>query len=288
MKIKSEQIIILITCPDQYGIVAKISNWLFNQHINIIRMEEHVENFPAIFFMRVVTQSNENIISNENFKNEINKFETEFKGKISIHYSKIQDNCAIFVTKEDLPLYDLLIKNQKNNINCNIKMVVSNHKNLSNVANQFDIPFYHFPVNTKNKLDLEPKIIELMKLKNIDLIILARYMQILSPQFIELFEQRIINIHHGFLPAFKGGRPYHQAWERGVKIIGATAHYVTNNLDEGPIITQDVIPINHTFSTKEMIHTGKDIERRVLTNAVQAHVDKRVIVHEGRTIVFQR
>ncbi|MBC8198265.1 MAG: formyltetrahydrofolate deformylase [Candidatus Marinimicrobia bacterium] len=288
MKIKPDKTILLITCPDQQGIVAKISSWLFNLHINIISMEEHVENSPAFFFMRVVTESNEFILSNEKLKNEINKFENEFYGKISIYHSKIKDNCAIFVTKEDLPLYDLLIKNQKNNFNYNIKMIVSNHEKLSNVAKQFNIPFYYFPVNSTNKLDLEPKIIQLMKSNNIDLIVLARYMQILSPNFIEQFEQKIINIHHGFLPAFKGGRPYHQAWKRGVKIIGATAHYVTNNLDEGPIITQDVIPINHTFSATEMIQAGKDIERRVLTHAVQAHTDKRIIVHEGRTIVFNR
>jgi len=288
MKIKPDKIILLITCPDQQGIVAKISSWLFKLHINIISMEEHVENSPAFFFMRVVTESNESILSNEKFKNEINKFENESNGKITIQRSKIKDNCAIFVTKEDLPLYDLLIKNQKNNINYNIKMIVSNHEKLSNVAKQFGIPFYYFPVNSTNKLDLEPKIIQLMGSNNIDLIVLARYMQILSPDFIEQFEQKIINIHHGFLPAFKGGRPYHQAWERGVKIIGATAHYVTNNLDEGPIITQDVIAINHTFSAMDMIQAGKDIERRVLTHAVQAHTDKRIIVHEGRTIVFQR
>jgi len=167
-------------------------------------------------------------------------------------------------------------------------MVVSNHKILKNIADQFNIPFYHFSLNAQNKAELEPKIIQFMEDNEIDLIVLARYMQILSPKFIQKYNQKIINIHHGFLPAFKGARPYRQAWERGVKIIGATAHYVTNDLDEGPIISQDVNSINHTFSEKDMIHTGKDIERRVLTNAVQAHLDKRIILHDGRTIVFNR
>jgi len=283
-----ENYIILFTCPDRQGIVAKITSLLFNQKVNIISMEEHVENINNLFFMRLVLQSTPEIFENNILTKELQSFGTFFNGKLSIHKLNNKDNCAIFVTKERLPLYDLLIKDQTNDINCNIKMVVSNHKNLQNVADQFNIPFFHFPINSQNKANIEPKIINFMEANNIDLIVLARYMQILSPEFIKKFEQKIINIHHGFLPAFKGGRPYRQACERGVKIIGATAHYVTNDLDEGPIITQDVISINHTYSEKDMIRTGKDIERRVLTNAVQAHLDKRIIVHEGRTIIFNR
>ena len=282
------EIIILVTCPDQQGIVAKITSWLYEQRVNIISLEEHVENIPGIFFMRVVTQCNEIQISNEKFELKMKEFEKNLNGKISVHYSKIKYNCAIFVTKEEIPLYDLLIKNQKGDFNCHIKMAISNHGNLEKVAKQFEIPYYHFPVTSKNKMDLEPEIIKLMNSHEIDLIVLARYMQILSPKFIQQFEHKIINIHHGFLPAFKGGKPYNQAWTRGVKIIGATAHYVTNDLDEGPIIAQDVISINHTYSAQKMIRAGKDIERRVLTNAVQAHLDNRVIVHKGRTIIFNR
>lgn len=281
-----EKYIILYNCQDIQGIVAKITNLLFQQKINIISMEEHVEN--NIFFMRIVVQSSNNIFNNNLLLEQLSDFESFFNGRLSIHKLSKKDNCAIFVTKERLPLYDLLIKHQTKDLNCNVKMVVSNHENLKNVADQFNIPFFHFPLNAQNKAELEPKIIQFMDDNEIELIVLARYMQILSPQFIQKFEEKIINIHHGFLPAFKGGRPYRQAWERGVKIIGATAHYVTNDLDEGPIISQDVISINHTFSEKEMIRAGKDIERRVLTNAVQAHLDKRIILHDGRTIVFNR
>lgn len=281
-----EKYIILYNCQDSQGIVAKITNLLFQQKINIISMEEHVEN--NIFFMRIVVQSSINILNNKLLLEQLLEFESFFNGKLSIHKLNKKDNCAIFVTKERLPLYDLLIKHQTKDLNCNIKMVVSNHKILKNITDQFNIPFYHFPLNAQNKAELEPKIIQFMEDNEIDLIVLARYMQILSPKFIQKYDQKIINIHHGFLPAFKGARPYRQAWERGVKIIGATAHYVTNDLDEGPIISQDVISINHTFSEKDMIRTGKDIERRVLTNAVQAHLNKRIILHDGRTIVFNR
>jgi len=189
------EIIILITCPDQQGIVAKITSWLYEQQVNIISLEEHVENIPGIFFMRVVTQCNVIQISNEEFELKMKEFGINLNGKISVHYSKIKYNCAIFVTKEELPLYDLLIKNQKGDFNCHIKMIISNHGNLEKVAEQFKIPYYHFPVSSNNKLELEPQIIQLMYENNIDLIVLARYMQILSPKFIQQFEHKIINIH---------------------------------------------------------------------------------------------
>lgn len=285
---KMEKYIILFKCPDRQGIVAKITGWLFEQNLNIISMEEHVEDKSTHFFMRIVIQSSIELNENENFVNSLFKFSETFNGQFSIKKITQKDNCAIFVTKEQLPLYDLLIKHQTNDLNCNIKMVVSNHETLKPISKKFNIPYFHFPLNSKNKSEIEPQIIQFMEDNKIDLIVLARYMQILSPDFIKKYDQKIINIHHGFLPAFKGGRPYRQAWERGVKIIGATAHYVTNELDEGPIITQDVISINHTYSEKDMIRAGKDIERRVLTNAVQAHLDYRVILHHGRTIVFNR
>ena len=285
---KLNKSILLVTCPDRKGIVAKITGWLYKQELNIISLEEHVENNPTTFFMRIIIKWNKPNLFKKKFEIKMNEFEVKFKGKISINYSNIKDNCAIFVTKEELPLYDLLIRNQKNDFNCNIKLIISNHNNLKKIAQQFNIPYYFFPVTSQNKLEIEPDIIDLLFRNNIDLIVLARYMQILSPNFVKQFEKKIINIHHGFLPAFKGKKPYHQAWYKGVKIIGATAHYVTNELDEGPIITQDVLPINHTFTTNNMIRSGKDIERRVLTNAVQAHFDKRIIVYKGKTIVFNR
>lgn len=280
--------VILFKSPDRRGIVAKITGWLFKQNLNIISMEEHVEDKSSYFFMRIVILSAFDLNENKDFIIELTKLGQTFEGQFSIKKSNKKNNCAIFVTKEQLPLYDLLIKHQTNDLNCTIKMVISNHMLLKNAAEKFNIPYLRFPINMRNKSEIEPQIIKTLEEHKIDLIILARYMQILSPKFVKKYEQKIINIHHGFLPAFKGARPYRQAWERGVKMIGATAHYVTNELDEGPIITQDVTSINHTYSEKDMIRTGKDIERIVLTNAVQAHLDNRIILHNGRTIVFNR
>ena len=280
--------IILFKCPDRQGIIKEITKILFEFNLNIVSMEEHVDNKTNYFFSRIVLSSKKDLINDAEFQKQILTLEEKYNGWCAIKKQDKKVNCAIFVTKEQLPLYDLLIKNETNELNCNIKLVVSNHKTLNSVASKFNIPYFYFPLNSKNKHYIEPEIIELMRNNKIELIILARYMQILSPDFVKKFNENIINIHHGFLPAFKGGRPYKQAWERGVKIIGATSHYVTNDLDEGPIISQDVIPINHRFSEKNMILAGKDIERRVLINAVQAHTENRVIIYEGRTIVFNR
>ena len=280
--------IILFKCPDRQGIIKEITKILFEFNLNIVSMEEHVDNKTNHFFSRIVLSSKKDLINDAEFQKKILTLEEKYNGWYVIKKQDKKVNCAIFVTKEQLPLYDLLIKNETNELNCNIKLVVSNHKTLNSVASKFNIPYFYFPLNSKNKHYIEPEIIELMRNNKIELIILARYMQILSPDFVKKFNENIINIHHGFLPAFKGGKPYKQAWERGVKIIGATSHYVTNDLDEGPIISQDVIPINHRFSEKNMILAGKDIERRVLINAVQAHTENRVIIYEGRTIVFNR
>tara|TARA_B100000941_G_C28506802_1_gene557876 strand:+ start:2779 stop:3633 length:855 start_codon:yes stop_codon:yes gene_type:complete len=283
-----EKYIILFKCPDRRGIIKRITKILFEFNLNIVSMEEHVDNKTNYFFSRIAINSKKDLIDNVEFQKKILTLEKKYNGWCATKKQNKKVNCAIFVTKEQLPLYDLLIKNETNELNCNIKLVVSNHKTLKSVASKFNIPYFYFPLNSKNKHNIEPEIIELMRNNKIELIILARYMQILSPDFVKKFNENIINIHHGFLPAFKGGRPYKQAWERGVKIIGATSHYVTNDLDEGPIISQDIIPINHRFSEKNMILAGKDIERRVLINAVQAHTENRVIIYEGRTIVFNR
>ena len=193
---------------------------------------------------------------------------------------------AIFVTKEATPLYDLLIKHQSGDLPCKIPCIISNHKDLEHTARQFQIPFHFLPVSSKTKVDQEKEINKLMEKENIDLLVLARYMQILSSKFVDKFSGKIINIHHGFLPAFKGQQPYRQAWKRGVKMIGATAHYVTADLDEGPIIEQDVVSVSHQHSVQEMIQAGRDIERRVLTSAVKAHLEHRIILDGKRTIIF--
>ena len=282
----SKSFVLLVTCPDQRGIVAKYTGQLVNYHINILTMEEHVEEKLKMFFMRLVLDVSTLQISMSELEKSLTALTKSFCGECQLVNLNEKINTAIFVTKEQLPLYDLLIRHETAQLNCKLKLIVSNHENLRNAADRFHIPFHFFPVTSKNKSAYEPKILKLMQCEKIGLIILARYMQILSPGFLSNYDQKIINIHHGFLPAFKGSKPYHQAWSRGVKLIGATAHYVTNDLDEGPIIVQDVKPVNHTFSVREMIDAGQDIERRVLTNAVKAHLEHRVLVFKGRTIVF--
>ncbi len=282
----SKSFVLLVTCPDQRGIVAKYTGQLFKYHVNILTMEEHVEEKLKMFFMRLVLDVSTLQISMSELEKSLTALTKSFCGEYQLVNLNEKINTAIFVTKEQLPLYDLMIRHETAQLNCNLKLIVSNHENLRNAADRFHIPFHYFPVTSKNKSVYEPKILKLMQCEKIELIILARYMQILSPGFLSNYDQKIINIHHGFLPAFKGSKPYHQAWSRGVKLIGATAHYVTNDLDEGPIIVQDVKPVNHTFSVREMIDAGQDIERRVLTNAVKAHVERRVLVFKGRTIVF--
>jgi formyltetrahydrofolate deformylase len=193
---------------------------------------------------------------------------------------------AIFVSKTDHCLYDLLLRHRSGELPCEIPLIVSNHDELRPVAEQFDVPFQVFSVNAANKTSVEEQEIELLEKQNIDLIVLARYMQIFSENFINRFEERIINIHHSFLPAFAGGSPYHQAFERGVKLIGATAHYATGDLDEGPIIEQDVIHVSHRESVSDLVRLGRDVERTVLSRAVRLHLESRILVHDNRTVVF--
>ena len=188
---------------------------------------------------------------------------------------------AIFATKESEPVYDILIKNQSNELNCDIPVIISNHNELSNISNQFKINYEQIP--SKQNVS---KLKKILKDYSIDLIVLARFMQIIPPEIVQLYKNKIINIHHGFLPAFKGAKAYHQALEKGVKMIGATSHYVVNKLDEGPIISQNVIPINHTFSINQIIESGRQIEKNVLYKAVKAHVEHKIIVYNNKTIVF--
>jgi formyltetrahydrofolate deformylase len=214
------------------------------------------------------------------------KTDKKISGISKVFTKEKKQNLAILVTKESLPLYDILIKNQTEEINSNIKIIISNHKTLEPIANQFDIDFMYLDV--ENKTTSSKVLMRALDKNNINLVILARYMQIIPETIVKKFKGKMINIHHGFLPAFKGDRPYHKAWKRGVKIIGATAHYVTAQLDEGPIISQDVVQVDHHHSIKELIDSGRNLERNVLVNAIKAHLDHRVMIHGKRTIVFSR
>ena len=279
-------LILHINCPDQRGIIAQFTGILYDHGANVLNLEQHVEPDEKLFFMRIHADLSNMEISEDALHEILMAQVKKMNAKIQFYYPENRQKMAIFVTREAAPLYDLLIKHQSGELPCEIPCIISNHQDLKNTAKQFNIPFHHLPLSPETKSDQENAIREIIKKENIDLLVLARYMQILSSAFVMDYQGRIINIHHGFLPAFKGNNPYRKAWERGVKMIGATAHYVTAELDEGPIIEQDVVSVNHQHSVKEMIQAGRDIERRVLTSAVKAHLQHRIILDGQRTIIF--
>ena len=279
-------LILHINCPDQHGIIAQFTGILYDHGANVLDLEQHVEPDEKLFFMRIHADL-QNMEISEYALHEILMVQVKkMNANIQYYYPEKLQRMAVMVTKESAPLYDLLIKHQSGELPCKISSIISNHKYLEEVSSQFNISFHYFPIIPKSKSKQEDEINIVLKKEKIDLIVLARYMQILSPEFVQNYRGRIINIHHGFLPAFKGKSPYRQAWERGVKMIGATAHYVTEELDEGPIIEQDVVSVSHQHSVKEMIQAGRDIERRVLTSAVKAHLQHRIILDGHRTIIF--
>ncbi len=279
-------LILHINCPDQRGIIAQFTGVLYDHGANVLNLEQHVEPDAKLFFMRIHADLSNMEISEDALHEILMAQVKKMNAKIQFYYPENRQKMAIFVTREAAPLYDLLIKHQSGELPCEIPCILSNHQDLKNTAKQFNIPFHHLPLSPETKSDQENAIREIIKKENIDLLVLARYMQILSSAFVTDYQGRIINIHHGFLPAFKGNNPYRKAWERGVKMIGATAHYVTADLDEGPIIEQDVVSVNHQHSVQEMIQAGRDIERRVLTSAVKAHLQHRIILDGQRTIIF--
>ena len=280
------KVVIHIKSLDQKGIISTFTEALSSLNINIVNLEQHVEPDDQLFFMRVEAEILDKKLSYQSLEKVLSKTDKKISGFSKIFTKEKKQNLAILVTKESLPLYDILIKNQTEEINSNIKIIISNHKTLEPIANQFDINFMHLDVG--NKTTASKVLMRALDKNNIDLVVLARYMQIIPETIVKKFKGRMINIHHGFLPAFKGDRPYHKAWKRGVKIIGATAHYVTAQLDEGPIISQDVVQVDHHHSIKELIDSGRNLERNVLVNAIKAHLDHRVMIHGKRTIVFSR
>jgi formyltetrahydrofolate deformylase len=279
-------LILHINCPDQHGIIAQFTGILYDNGVNVLNLEQHVEPEEKLFFMRIFADMSNIDISQNDLCELLNILGKKTNASVKFYYPEQDLNVGIFVSKESAPLYDLLIKHQSGELRCNIPCIISNHIALEAIAIQFKIPFYHLPVSSSTKEDQEGKVRAILNKEKVDLLVLARYMQILSEKFVDEFYGKIINIHHAFLPAFKGSNPYRRAWERGVKMIGATAHYVTKDLDEGPIINQDVVSISHQYSVNEMVQAGRDIERRVLISAVKAHIEHRIILDGNRTIIF--
>lgn len=298
-----KKVVLLISCPDQKGIVAKVSNYVFANKCNIIDSQQHSTGLDQEFFMRVYFDASGFDGSIDDLRASFQSIADEYKMDFAFHNQSVKKRMAILVSKYDHCLYDLLLRHQYGELDVEIPVIISNHDSLQHVAENFGIKFHHVPVQKQGsnqkmvehvkevadwdaKKAAEEKILEILKTENIDFIALARYMQILSGDFVSNFPMRVINVHHGFLPAFKGAKPYHQAYEKGVKIIGATSHYVTADLDMGPIIEQDVIRVNHKDEVDEYLAKGRDIEKLVFARAIKAHIADKIIVHNGRTLVF--
>lgn len=278
--------ILLLSCRDRIGLVSRISHFVFERGGNIIDLNEHVDPVEKIFFVRVSWDMSGFSIPPEELEEAFLPLAKEFRASWKIRFTDKNPRAAIFVSKYDHCLQELLWRQSIGDFSIDFPIIISNHPDLEKLAGQYGIPFHVLPISKDNKEEQEKKEMQLLAEHEINFIILARYMQILSPVFVTAYPNRIINIHHSFLPAFVGGKPYQQAHNRGVKIIGATSHYVTEKLDEGPIIEQDIIRISHKDSVKDLIRKGRDLERRVLAQAVYYHAGHRILVHGHKTIIF--
>ena len=268
-------IIIQLICPDQKGIISQLTSILFESKNNILAIEQYVDKQNEKFYIRILTETAH--VERADYT-KLGALSKKLDGELAIFNANRKRNVAIMGSLEEEHIYDLLIKHKGNELKCNIPIIISNHSNLSEVAKQFNINFVQ--INDCNSLN------EILETHLIDVVVLARFMQIIPENIVNKYPNKIINIHHGFLPAFKGARPYRQAYNKGVKLIGATAHYVTEELDEGPIISQDVININHKHSINDLIQLGREIEKTVLYKAVKSHLEHKIIVHNNKTIVF--
>ncbi|QBN20109.1 formyltetrahydrofolate deformylase [Flavobacterium nackdongense] len=282
-----QKITILIHCKDQKGIIAAVTDFIVRVEGNITYIDQHVDFEQNVFFMRLeceLTNPNSNLTAIKNvFEQTI---ATDFNMAWEIHPKEQKLKMALFVSKYDHCLFDILGRYSAGEFNVEIPLIISNHWDLRSVANRFDIPFYCVPFTKDNKEEGEKQHLELLKKYAIDFIVLARYMQIITPKLISIYEHKIINIHHSFLPAFPGAKPYHSAFNRGVKIIGATSHYVTEELDEGPIIEQDITRVSHINSVEDFIMKGRDLERIVLARAIKLHAERKTMVFDNKTVVF--
>jgi formyltetrahydrofolate deformylase len=279
--------ILLIDCPDRKGIVVTIVNFLVNRYdVNILNADQHQDVEAALFFMRVEFATDVPSFDEATFRAAFEPIAQEFRMNWRIEFADAPQNVALFVSQYQHCLADLLHRHQTGEFHCNLAMIVSNHQDTRALAEFHGVPFHYMPVTAATKPQVEAAQLALLAEHNIDLIILARYMQVLSPAFVDAYPRRIINVHHSFLPAFTGARPYHAAFARGVKLIGATSHYVTETLDEGPIIEQDVARISQNDQLPSLIQKGRDLERMVLSRAVQWHLNHRILSYANKTVIF--
>jgi len=277
---------LLVSCPDRKGIVASLAQVLYGHGANILDSDQHTDPVAAMFFQRIRFDLSSLTTDRVALEHGIREVAGRFGMAWRLAYGNRQARVAIFVSRYDHCLYDLLLRHRSGELACEIAMVVSNHPDLEPVARQFGVPFHCFPISAATKAAQEAAELALLDGAGVDLIVLARYMQIVSAEFLARYPARVINIHHSFLPAFVGAQPYRQAYERGVKLIGATAHYVTEVLDEGPIIEQGVVRCSHRDSVDDLVRKGRDLEKVVLAQAVRWHLEDRVLVYAGKTVVF--
>src|SRR4030081_1723658 len=278
--------ILLISCPDQKGEVATIADFVYHHNGNILHADEHADEESGLFLMRVEFDPEDFDINLDDFGKHFSPVADKFRMTWRLAQSSHRQRMIILVSKYDHCLNDLLYRQQSGELACDIPLIVSNHADCQRLADFYKIPFFEIPVTKDNKPQAEVEQLGLLREHRIDLIVLARYMQVLSSDFIRQYPHRIINIHHSFLPAFVGAKPYHQAFERGVKLIGATSHYVTEVLDDGPIIEQDVVRDSHRDTVEDLIRKGRDLEKVALSRAVRWHVENRVLLYGNKTVVF--
>lgn len=281
------QAILIVQCPDQKGIVAAVSRFLYQYSGNILEVDQYVDQEIGRFFMRAAWELDsfdlEKSAIPDRFQAEV---ADQFKMEFTLHFNFPKPRMAIFVSKLSHCLFDILGRYHGGQLEVDIPLVISNHRDLKSVVEAFGIPFFHIPVSASQKESAEAEQLRLLEEYQVDFVVLARYMQILSGDFIQRFPNRIINIHHSFLPAFVGARPYHAAYERGVKIIGATAHYVTEELDAGPIIEQEVARVRHHNTIAELVQIGQDVEKVTLSKAIKYHVNRKVLAVRNKTVIF--
>lgn len=277
---------LLVSCPDRRGIVAALAQVLYGHGANILDSDQHTDAVAGLFFQRLRFDLAELMTDRVALERSIAELAERFQMRYQLLYQARRKRLALFVSKYDHCLYDLLLRQRASELSGEVAVIISNHAELEPVARQFGVPFYVFEKTPQTKLEQEARELELLRQLEVDLVVLARYMQVMSESFCEAFPQRIINIHHSFLPAFVGSKPYHRAYERGVKLIGATAHYATAVLDEGPIIEQDVVRATHRDSVDDLVRKGRDLEKGVLARAVRLHLDDRVLVYGNKTVVF--
>jgi len=284
-RVSIKTVILQFICPDKPGLVSELASWIASKNGNIRHADHHTDAGANLFLSRIEWELDGFLLDKNEINFEIILLEQRLKGKAVLSFSDELPNVAIFVSKQSHCLVDLLWRVKAGELCMNVPLVISNHSDLEQICSGFDIPFKLIEVDKNNKADSESKILDLLNEYKINLGVLAKYMQILSGSFLEKFPH-LINIHHSFLPAFKGAQPYHQAWERGVKLIGATAHYVTKDLDAGPIIEQTISNVSHRDEVSDLIRKGRDLERVALARALRLHLRRQVIVYMGRTAVF--